>query len=298
MTITLTRLALACAVLLAPAALAQGSTATAPVVGTATISGRVLDVASGTPLSGAVVYLPDLRRGAVTDESGGFVLEQMPEGEFRWRIQRLGYATWEADSPVQDGDWFTVRLLARPEVLAGITVVADAFEVRRSRVSTSVQVAERSDIIRAAARNGAEVLESVGGVDVVRCSGMSFATSPTTRPGRNPLSLGRSMGGGGGSPITGRAAPAEENPVNVTTGRPIMAPASDENCLLVNGQMLQPTVFLDEEPSSVALLATVSPAELHLVEVYARGEYVYVYTQGYVEQLARSGRRPRALARF
>lgn len=291
------------ALLLLPVpAAAQDSTAArpadAPLMGTATVSGRVLDVANGAPISGAVVYLPDIRRGTVTDESGGFVLEQMPVGDFRWRIQRLGYSTWEADSPLQDGDWFTVRLLARPEVIAGITVVADAFETRRRRVTSGVNVLERPQIMRAAARNGADVLESVAGLDVVRCGGMSLAQSPTSRPGRQPLSMGRAMGGAPGQRPSGGAQVEAENPVNQVSGRPMIAPVSDENCLLINGQMVQPTVFLDDEPSTVSTLSTLAPAELQLVEVYSRGEFVYVYTQRYVEHLARNGQRPRPLARF
>jgi hypothetical protein len=269
-----------------------------PVLGTATVSGRVLDVTTGSPIAGAVVYLPDIRRGSVTDETGGFVMEQMPVGDFKWRIQRLGYATWEADSPLQDGDWFTVRLLPRPEVIAGITVVADAFENRRRRVSTGVRVAERPQIMRAAARNGAEVLESVGNVDVVRCSGQSFAGSPTSRPSRQPLSFQGSMGGTSGARVNGAAELQEKNPTHMVTGAPGSPPGADENCLRVDGQMMQPAVYLDDEQSSVALLATLPPSEIQLVEVYGRGEWVYVYTQRYVEQLAREGRRPRPLARF
>jgi hypothetical protein len=278
---------------------AQGSTPT----GTATISGRVLDVNTGQGVAGAVVYLPEIKRGALTDETGGFVMQQMPVGEFRWRIQRLGYATWEDDAGVSDGDWYNIRLLPRPEVLQGIYVVIDAFETRRRRVNTSVKVAQREDIMRSSAANGGGVLESMG-VDLARCTGGSLASSPTTRPSRNSLSgLGRSMDHLHGrpdllNPATGQARVEEQNVENRVSGRPIQPTASEEQCLMVDGQMMQPQVFIDEQPTSIAELLAYSPDDLFLVEVYGRGEMVYVYTQRGVEQMARQGDRPRAVARF
>jgi len=277
--------------------------APAPQTGTATISGQVLDGRTGQAIAGAVVYLPDVKRGTTTNDAGGFVLEQMPVGDFRWRIQRLGYATWEDQAGVADGDWYTIRLLPRPEVLAGITVVADAFETRRRRVNTSVKVAQREDIMRSAAATGAGVLESMG-ADLARCTGGSLASSPTTRPSRNSLSgLGRSMDHLHGAPdlinpATGQARVEESNVENRVTGRPIQPTASEEQCLIVDGQMMQPQVFIDERPASVGELLGYSPDDLYLVEIYGRGEAVYVYTQRGVELMARNGDRPRAVARF
>jgi hypothetical protein len=299
MSILIRRIALAAAMLFPAAALAQGSTsATAEPEVTATVSGRVLDVTTGQGIAGAVIYLPDVRRGALTDATGGFVIERLPAGEHRWRIQRIGYATWEDDAAVAEGDWFNIRLLPRPEVLAGISVVADAFETRRRRFTGSTRVADRAQIMQAAAQNGAEVLESVGGVDVVRCEGGSFARSRTGGSSRNSLSgLTRHMDSTSGLP-SDRQVVERENVVNAMTGRPIQAPESADDCLLINGQMVQPQIFLDDDPASISQLTGLAPDELYLVEVYGRGEAVYVYTQRYVERMTRNGDRPRDVVRF
>jgi hypothetical protein len=283
---------------------AQEPAATAPdAVGQATIAGRVLDASTGVGVAGAVVYLPEIKRGAITDEGGGFVLEQMPVGEFRWRIQRLGYATWEDNAGVADGDWYNIRLLARPEVLGGIQVVADGFESRRRRVSTSVKVAQREDIMRSSAADGAGVLESMG-MDLARCTGGSLSSSAISRPSRNSLSgLGRSMDGMHRAPdlinpVTGVPKVEEQNAESMVNGRPIQPMASEENCLMVDGQMMQPLVYIDERPGSIGELLGYSPDDLFLVEVYARGEAVYAYTQRGVEQMARNRDRPGPVARF
>lgn len=283
---------------------APPAAAPAQAAGPATVAGRVVDATTGQGVPGAAVYLPEIRRGAITDESGGFVLERMPEGEFQWRITRVGYATWEDNSPLKHEDWFTIRILPRPEVLQGIVAVADAFEARRRRVNVSVRAVERADIMRAAAINASQVLESVGGVDVVRCGGMDVLGSGTGTPRQNRLDgVRRVMGGTSGrpasvNPVTGTPYVLEQNIPAQTTGAQLQAPASGEECLLVNGQMLRPMVFLDDQPSGIAEIEGISPDELYLVEVYGRGEAVYIYTQRFVDRMARNRERPRAISRF
>ena len=278
--------------------------APAPATGTATVAGRVVDATTGEGVAGAVVYLPEIRRGAVTDPTGGFVLEAMPEGDFHWRITRVGYASWEDSSPLKNEDWFTIRILPRPEVLRGITAVASAFDARRRRVNVSVRAVERADIIRAVASNASQVLESVGGVDVVRCGGIDVIGSGTSNPRANRLDgTRRVMGGTNGrpesvNPVTGQPYALEQNITSQVTGAQLQAPASGEECLMVNGQMMRPTVYLDDQPSGIAQLEGISPDELFLVEVYGRGEVVYVYTQRYVDQMARNRERPRPVSRL
>jgi len=138
--------------------------------GTAVMSGRVLDAATGQPVPGVSILIRELERATVTDETGGFVLEALPEGTFTWVFRRLGYTTWESVSPVADRDWFTVRLMPRPEVLAGITVVADGFERRQRRAASSVQVLDERDAATSGATTVHRLLSSRGNLSIIPCS--------------------------------------------------------------------------------------------------------------------------------
>jgi hypothetical protein len=140
-----------------------------PPTGTALMSGRVLDAVSGEPVAGASVFIRELGRMTITNEYGGFVLDRLPEGSYTWTFRRLGYADWEAESPVRHRDWFTVRLLPQPEVLAGLTVVADGFERRRRRVNASVLAIEEAQMMGSAAGNAHQLLMSRGNIPVVAC---------------------------------------------------------------------------------------------------------------------------------
>jgi hypothetical protein len=60
-----------------------------------TISGRVVDAASGRPLAGANVLLENTPLGAATDPTGAFLLLRVPRGNVLLVVQMLGYARYE-----------------------------------------------------------------------------------------------------------------------------------------------------------------------------------------------------------
>jgi hypothetical protein len=165
----LRNLALATLLLLAANAASAQEDSLPPPRGTALMSGRVLDALTGLPVAGATVYIKELRRLTVTNEYGGFVLDELPEGTYTWSFRRLGYASWESESPVRDRDWFTVRILPHPEVLEGLTVVADGFELRRRRVNASVLALTEDVIASSGAGNAYQLLMSRGNMSIVPC---------------------------------------------------------------------------------------------------------------------------------
>jgi hypothetical protein len=229
-------LACALALLCVPAAHAQ-QRAAPPAIN---VSGEVLDALSGAPVPDAAITLPALGRTVLTDDRGHFVLRALPAGPQRWVVTRLGYAAWEQEVDArEDGASYTARILPRPEVLEGITVVADRFESRRRSAATSVRVADRRDILTSAAANAMELIPSRMGLAVLPCS--------TDQP--------------------------------------------DVMCAMVRGRLVRPTVVVDEQaPGVLEHLLTYQPHEIHVVESYYAGELIYVYTTGFVERLARSGR--------
>ena len=57
---------------------------------TGRLAGRVLD-SSKKPLVGADISVPTARVGAVTDESGRYVILNLPAGTYEVRVRLLGY---------------------------------------------------------------------------------------------------------------------------------------------------------------------------------------------------------------
>jgi hypothetical protein len=161
-----TLLAAVCAALVLPATLPAQAGAPAEVE----VSGRVVDAATQAPIMGAVVELRDMRRKAVSDSAGRFVLQRVPRGTHQWVISRIGYAAWEESAEVVDeGDEFTIALLARPEVLEGITVVASQLTHRREGSGMAVRAVEGNTLRFSAAPSVFALVHDRLGVAGVPC---------------------------------------------------------------------------------------------------------------------------------
>src|SRR5580692_2001570 len=56
------------------------------------VSGRITDAVSGSPLVGATVYIPDLKLGAVSDRDGIYFIRDLPSGAYVVSVSMIGYA--------------------------------------------------------------------------------------------------------------------------------------------------------------------------------------------------------------
>ncbi|MGN6539581.1 MAG: carboxypeptidase-like regulatory domain-containing protein, partial [Ginsengibacter sp.] len=56
------------------------------------LSGKVTDT-SGAPLSGASIYIADLRKGDISDANGNFQISNIPSGTYAVEVKFIGYKT-------------------------------------------------------------------------------------------------------------------------------------------------------------------------------------------------------------
>lgn len=102
-------------VLAAPSVLAQE----APLV---TLSGVITDAASGDPIMGAGVVIPDLGIGAVSQRDGRFAIDNVPEGTHDVRVGAYRYHLDPTTEVVVEGDT-AFDMALRPGAGVGCEVV-------------------------------------------------------------------------------------------------------------------------------------------------------------------------------
>jgi len=61
--------------------------------GTGSLSGKVTDK-TGSPLSGATIYIPDLKLGVVADTSGYYHFNSLPSGKYLIEVHSIGFKTF------------------------------------------------------------------------------------------------------------------------------------------------------------------------------------------------------------
>jgi TonB-dependent starch-binding outer membrane protein SusC len=132
-----------------------------------TIMGQVLEARSQRALAGAQVQIPGTSMVALTNNSGRYLLVNVPPGEHVLQVRLIGYGTREQTVTVIAGGAVTINFALTPEALAldEVVVTGTAGHARRREVGNAI-----SQI------NVAEVAEPVTSVDNLlqgRTAGMS-----------------------------------------------------------------------------------------------------------------------------
>ena len=127
----------------------------APAMGQIRVEGEVIDARSGLPVAGAIVHLPDLGVGSISDEFGYFMLDSVPRGVQIVAVHRDGYETVEQPVHVVLGELWEVRITPAAIKVRGIEVAAatsQELEVARTgrrsdfiAPSTVAEAAERTN---------------------------------------------------------------------------------------------------------------------------------------------------------
>ncbi len=104
------------------------------------LSGVITDAATGTPLPGATVFIPDIKAGAVADGSGHYALQNLPRGTYLVQVRFTGYGGATEKISIQGAtvhNWsLHAAVIEAGEVV--ITGVSRATEVRKSPNHISV----------------------------------------------------------------------------------------------------------------------------------------------------------------
>ena len=236
----------------------------------------VSEVAKGTPLADAEIYLPELRRRTRTDQSGEARLSGIPTGVYEVRVRRLGFAAAAVLVPL-DRDSVNISVLLRPSAaeLDTVHVVETAyvqemhrqFELRRKKglgrflapdvlASAStlefpvVAIQHFPGLVMITGRGGQWQLASRHGscgVDTTYEGLSSSAVALSSSPGGSKV-------GGAGSGARQTASEAATSPSSCF---------SDHPCHV--------KLFLDDQPVAEADINIVHTSELYGVEYYASG---------------------------
>ena len=119
---------------------------------TGSISGRITEP-GGAAVVGAPVSLDEGQRGALTNDLGTFLLEDVPAGTHVLSIQRIGFAPREARVTVTAGETAGIEIVLETEAvaIAGLTVIGSREELDQTRIQMreiagAVSLLEPADI--------------------------------------------------------------------------------------------------------------------------------------------------------
>lgn len=112
------------------------------------LTGRIVDRESGAPVPAVAVRVNELGRGDLARGDGGFVLRDLPPGEYTVVVQRVGYATSEIAVTIRPGETtaVTIELRATALPISGLVVTTSGAARAADEVFQPVSAIEGAEL--------------------------------------------------------------------------------------------------------------------------------------------------------
>ncbi len=130
------------------------------------LTGKVLDKDSGTPLTGALISIPDLQIGTEADKNGEFELEIFKSGKYHLNCQLLGYHEINRSIDISEDFEITFFLKENPIELQGVDVTDQ--RNKALEIPQSLTVLDQPTLLATRGQTLGEMLKNVPGVTVLQ----------------------------------------------------------------------------------------------------------------------------------
>jgi TonB-linked SusC/RagA family outer membrane protein len=140
---------------------------------TGTVTGRVLDGATLTPIGGATVTVVGTARGTITQAGGNYIITGVPTGTQRVRVEMLGYATQEEEVTVTEGATVTIQFSLTTQAVELENIIVTGYgSQRREAITGSVAQLDAEEANVGLVANANELIQGrVAGVRIALNNG-------------------------------------------------------------------------------------------------------------------------------
>ncbi len=111
---------------------------------TASISGIVIDSSDEDPLTGATIYIEELKTGTVAGQNGEFVIDNLKEGTYTLSISYIGYNKHTENIKLEAGERkkHIFRLNANSQSLSEVVISAksEARQLREQAIAIEIDL--------------------------------------------------------------------------------------------------------------------------------------------------------------
>ncbi|MBP5210813.1 MAG: TonB-dependent receptor [Bacteroidales bacterium] len=127
----------------------------------ANVIGHIIDANSGEHIPFAFVSFPDLNMGAQSDDSGHYMVTNLPEGRHKVVVSFMGYNNYTTYVSVEKGKTLEKNFQLEPdqEVLEEVVVTANRYETKKRETGQIVNVVAPKMFATTMAVNPAGVLD-------------------------------------------------------------------------------------------------------------------------------------------
>ena len=138
----------------------------------AEIKGKIIDAKTNEPLSGAIIYISDLKATTISDSKGEFLIKNIPaKGKFLVEVRYVGYKTASQQVDLNTSQNLTFSL--EPSVIesAEVVITGTPFSSNNKTNSLAVVSVNREKLAQAAGTNLIDAIAKVPGISQVTTGG-------------------------------------------------------------------------------------------------------------------------------
>ncbi|MEO5673863.1 MAG: TonB-dependent receptor [Chitinophagales bacterium] len=131
------------------------------------LTGTITDAKDGTPLTGATVFIPEIKTGSVTNDDGAFIINNLPAGNFLIEFRYLGYSTITRRVEVKGitSVAFSMGISAIEQSEVIVTGVSIATEIKRT--PTPISVISKQELFQSSSTNIIDAIAKQPGISQV-----------------------------------------------------------------------------------------------------------------------------------
>ncbi|MFC7774253.1 TonB-dependent receptor [Flavobacterium sp. GCM10027622] len=131
------------------------------------ISGNLRDGSDGNSLSDVYVFIPELNKAVVTDDSGNYSIQVKAKGEFTLQFSLLGYQSILKVVQLNTENLTLDVLLKRNTIELNPVVISNSFLNEFNQNTYKVDVVTKDDIQKVGGFSVMDVLNKIPGVDAI-----------------------------------------------------------------------------------------------------------------------------------
>ena len=128
------------------------------------LSGKITDSKTNTAISGASIYIPDIKTAAISNAAGNYVIKNIPEGTYLVEVALISYATKLATINVKGVSNKDFELELSPAQLNDVVVTGVISPTDKQKNPVPVTVVNYNYILQNSSTNVIDAITKVPGV--------------------------------------------------------------------------------------------------------------------------------------
>jgi iron complex outermembrane receptor protein len=135
--------------------------------GKATLSGKITDKANGNTLPGVVIYIPDLKTGAVSKNDGSYFIDNLPNTKILVQVSLIGYKTIAETVDLKNIQSKDFEMEVAVKEMNEIIITGHSHAEEKNKIPTPISSISQTQLLQNSSTNIIDALATQPGISQI-----------------------------------------------------------------------------------------------------------------------------------